>query len=214
MKYVFLFLLIFLLVGCANETLEPFNEIVMVPGMTIESNNKNGRVKITYVGPLKRKYEIDEEQRIIKLFPRTTRWYGSLGIYNSAESIALLTFKTRIVCEEGQQHFNSIEEAVKWLNMQRPFNWVYRNDGLVFGFFRSSDRKQINIELWQIYVGGKFLSQFQESDFHRMSAFSYDYEKIPAEIDSNPRIVFLGGKKTDFLPGATDDSIVVKMSEE
>ena len=40
---------------------------VLKPGQSIESTNKFGTVKISYVAPLKRKFEWDGQSRVVKI---------------------------------------------------------------------------------------------------------------------------------------------------
>jgi hypothetical protein len=95
----------------------------------------------------------------VDLEPRNLRWHGSLGIYfpgtgfhwRECEGVA------RAVVEEGQQHFETVEGAMQWLAAKaRWMPYVYRNDGLTVGWHTVlPDRKQLNVEVWQILVGGQ-----------------------------------------------------------
>ena len=60
---------------------------------------------------------------------------------------------TRAVLEEGQQHFSSADEAVAWLAGRRS-TCVWTGDGLVVGWSKNTARKQLNVEVWQIYING------------------------------------------------------------
>jgi hypothetical protein len=63
---------------------------------------------------------------------------------------------TRGVLQEGQQHFDSQEEALKWIEQQSGYYpTVYRDDGLVVSFGKVPVRRQINVEVWQILIHGK-----------------------------------------------------------
>ena len=109
------------------------------------------------------------------MWPREKRWYGSLGIYfpgpgdhwNEHNGI------TRGVVEEGQQHFETPEQALKWIDEHkstkyvggRPFmHYAYRNDGLMVGWSKTPERKQLNVEVWQIYIDGKKPTKLAGSD--------------------------------------------------
>jgi hypothetical protein len=49
-----------------------------------------------------------------------------------------------------------VEEALEWI--KRHDSWlptVYRDDGLVVGYGKSPQRYQLNVEVWQILIGGK-----------------------------------------------------------
>jgi hypothetical protein len=158
-------------------------EIVMNPGSAIAARTARGPITIragemtpgsgeitteTPWGPItvpapdkyRRTYLWGHCEGSADLTPRTKRWYGSLGIsfpgpgfhWPECEGVA------RAVVEEGQQHFDTAAEAINWLKTRNrdemPF--VYRNDGLVIGWDTViPNRKQINVEVWQIIVAGK-----------------------------------------------------------
>jgi hypothetical protein len=63
----------------------------------------------------------------------------------------------RAVVEEGQQHFTTVDEAVAWLNKKSEWmRYVYRNDGLAVGWRTVIPyRKQLNVDVWQILIGGQ-----------------------------------------------------------
>ena len=62
----------------------------------------------------------------------------------------------RGVLEEGQQHFDSVREALDWIPSQDYLRPVYRDDGLMVGWRKwLGPRKQLDVVVWQIYVNGK-----------------------------------------------------------
>jgi hypothetical protein len=87
------------------------------------------------------------------------RWDGSLGlIYPGMGSHWFPTRDgiSRGVLEEGQQHFQNIEEAMNWLNKQKDiFPLVYSDDGLVVSYAKFLPREQLNVDVWQILINGK-----------------------------------------------------------
>lgn len=92
------------------------------------------------------------------MWPRQERWYGSLGLYYPGPGNHWKSHNgiTRGVLGEGQQHFKTVEETLAWISEQKrwmPF--VYRNDGLVVGWRKVPPRKQLNVEVWQIYINGE-----------------------------------------------------------
>lgn len=143
-------------------TIDPETELVMTQGMKIVATNKSGTIEVEAGRDSRRKYTWEGATREVLLVVRKARWYGSLGLYSPGSGISG-TFPphngiSRAVVEEGQQHFNSMEEALKWLN--RPWykdvlNWVYNNRGLVVGWSKAPSRNQLNVEVWQIYINGK-----------------------------------------------------------
>ena len=58
--------------------------------------------------------------------------------------------------DEGNVRFTTAAAAIKWINEKaKELPIVYRNDGLLIGFSKNLSRKTINVEVWQIYIGGK-----------------------------------------------------------
>jgi len=154
----------FLLAGCRenkyfNSEIQGFTELVLAPGMTITATNRNGRIEIEAGQGTVRKYTWEGATREVKLMVRYSRYHGSLGIYSPGDvAFAEHHGITRAVVEEGQMKFDSEEQALAWLN--EPYqidilDRVYNNDGLVVGWGRSPKRKQLNVDVWQIYIGGK-----------------------------------------------------------
>ena len=98
---------------------------------------------------------MDSYDELRTLIPRKERWLGLIGAYNPAEQSIWNIFSPRIVAEDSQLHFNNKSELEKWIFQSKEVkDWVYTNDGLVVGFFKSSNRNQVNIEVYQLYVDG------------------------------------------------------------
>jgi hypothetical protein len=91
------------------------------------------------------------------MWPRPERWYGSLGLYFPGPGHHWKEHGgiARGVVEEGQQNFESKEEALRWIGERPWLSPVYRNDGLVVGWSKNLGRKQLNVEVWQVYVAGR-----------------------------------------------------------
>jgi hypothetical protein len=156
-------------------------EIVMTPGSTITARTARGAMTIragemipgsgditteTAWGPItarapdkyRRTYLWGQCEASVDLTPRTRRWNGSLGLsfpgpgfhWPECEGVA------RAVVDEGQQHFRTVHEVISWLKSRsREMPYVYRNDGLVVGWDTVPDRKQLNVEVWQILIANK-----------------------------------------------------------
>ncbi len=124
--------------------------------MHIKATNKNGTVSIDYIGPLKRRFRWDghDEERI--LIPRESRWLGALGAYDPADAWIWEVWKIRIVAEDSQLHFDSMSDIDKWLYQSSGvLDWVYTDDGLVVGFAKNPSRRQVNIDVYQLYLKGE-----------------------------------------------------------
>ncbi len=136
--------------------LKPYSEVVMTPGMRITGTNPNGTVTITAGEATRRTYSGTGWQKSRKLIARRGRWYGSLGLYDPAASFSPYG---RLLVEEGQRHFHSVAEAMRWLH-EYQYN-AYTNNGLVFDYRLSAPpppdtgEPARDVYLWQIYINGR-----------------------------------------------------------
>src|ERR1051325_3274418 len=162
------------LVGCTSPaaSVSPAErEMVLTEGATIIVNplaNKQapypGGGSLPFVGALliragaglRRFYTWDGETRSVDLWPRDKRWYGSYGAYYPGPGSHWRSNHgiTRGTLEEGQMHFNTVEDAQKWLR-ERPCA-VYSLEGLVVDFSKNSGGGgTLSVDVWQILVRGK-----------------------------------------------------------
>src|SRR5207249_3713450 len=127
MKIVALGLLVALCISCRRERNEgSVREAVLSVGQTVEAINKNGKVRISYVSPLRRKYEWDTEHRTVGLKPRRERFDGKLGIYDPADAWIFNLRKIRLVLDEATRNFDSDERARAALVESSAYmDWVY-----------------------------------------------------------------------------------------
>ena len=133
-------------------------ELVMAKGDKIVATTEAGGIEITAGDGLNRSYTWEGATRSAELLPRTKRWYGSMGAYypGPVEHWKKHNGITRGVLQEGQQHFEDIEAAKKWLAQQGEwYATVYTDSGLVVSFSKVEGRRQINVEVWQITINGK-----------------------------------------------------------
>lgn len=133
------------------------NEIVMSPGMFITAMTSEGTIRIDAGKGLERSYTWEGATRSLEMLPRHERWYGSLGLYcpGPGEHWKEHNGITRAVVEEGQQHFSSEEQALAWLVRRTWMSYVWRSDGLVVGWGKTLERRQLNVEVWQITINGQ-----------------------------------------------------------
>lgn len=146
-----------LLSGCKSHLSKAEKEHiekVMTPGMTITATTKNGKIVIRADNDLGRSYQFDSQTLSVTMWPRTERWYGSLGLYYPAPSLGIWPRSGiyRAVVEEGQQHFSSETEALDWLSERKWMPFTYRTDGLVVGWGTMPSRHQVNVEVWQLLI--------------------------------------------------------------
>jgi len=135
----------------------PKNEIVMPPATKITATTPKGTITIVSGKGLKRSYTWEGATRSVEMWPRDERWYGSLGLYfpGPGQHWEEHNGITRGVVEEGQQHFKTAEEALDWIAKRDWMPHVYRNDGLVVGWMKVPARRQLNVDVWQLYIGGR-----------------------------------------------------------
>lgn len=173
------------------------NEIVMPANATIEATTPEGKITIKSGKGLKRFYLWDGATRSVVMWPRTERWYGSLGMYYPGPGFHWIGHNgiKRGVVEEGQQHFDTIKEATEWLHSRSHSDCVYRDDGLVVCYSKNLNRHQLNVDVWQIYLEGKTPSPFQEIGGDRIW------------VNSKNNIYKVGGHKPSKLEGSNNTLI-------
>lgn len=140
-----------------NRPIPARNEVAMPDGMKIRATTSVGVIEIEAGPGCKRSYTWEGATRSVIMDPRGERWYGSLGLYypGPGEHWAEHNGITRGVVEEGQQHFKTADEAVKWVKQRSYMPFVYRNDGLAVGWSKVPERRQLSVEVWQLMINGK-----------------------------------------------------------
>ncbi len=149
------------LTGCATSRqprLLPFSETVMSAGMRVTAVNPNGTVSISAGEGTRRHYAGAGWRKSSSLIARSSRWNGSLGLYDPAPSFSPYG---RLLAEEGRIHCTSVSQAMRWLYsgsaISRP---TYTNNGLVFCYAVSvppggAGEPTRSVELWQLYINGR-----------------------------------------------------------
>ncbi len=143
---------------------------MMSPGMGIIANTTQGQIVIVAGDGFVRSFTWEGATRSVELYPRHSRWYGSLGLYfpGPGDHWAEHRGITRGVLEEGVQHFGTLPEAIHWIENQ-SVPCVYRDDGLVVGWSKTPERRQLNVEVWQILIAGKKPTQLPGSQNERIT---------------------------------------------
>ena len=150
-------------------------ETVMTEGSQIITDIKGKTLNISAGPCYERIYTWESGTCTILQQARTSRWYGSFGIYSpsamdwkpgSCEEL------NHAVVEEGQQQFSNVSDALAWLNGKYS-NWqslpesqwrptinfsqsAYTSDGLLVSWELSplEDKKFLNVHVWQVYING------------------------------------------------------------
>ncbi len=132
-------------------------EVVMSPGMKITATTSVGTIAVTAADELTRSYTWDGATRAIEMEPQKSRTFGSLGLFFEGTVVHWREHHgiARCSTQEGQQDFKSVEEAMKWIKEPERLYPVYRNDGLMVGWYKDLPRKMLDVHVWQILINGK-----------------------------------------------------------
>ena len=140
----------------AQDKLLPTTEFVLPEGMVITASNPNGTITISAGPGTERTFSGKGWNKKRDLIPRTTRWYGSLGLYDPAGSDSPYG---RVLVDEGRLFFKSESEALRYLYPGSDYSKpVFNNHGLVVGYHVENipgGEPTRSIEIWQIYINGK-----------------------------------------------------------
>jgi hypothetical protein len=131
---------------------------VLNPGEKIAFENPNGSGVIKYISARKRFFSFSEgTEGVIKMKVRKKRFRGKLGLYEPASRWFFEAWKgKRVVATEAQMHFDSLEDALKYMHQGSAIQkWVHNEEGYVVGYFESPQRNQISIDLYRYYINGK-----------------------------------------------------------
>ena len=142
-----------LLSACADHTAT--HDTVLGPGQSVTADNQSGHIRVVYVGPATRRFELDGRSRTIRMTQRPAMFDRRSGIYDPADWFWPWAPSLRIVCDESVINFDTIDELYAFLAGQRSMDWVYTTDGLVVGFDRTPARHQVNVDVYQLLVRGK-----------------------------------------------------------
>lgn len=156
-----------LIVAACAETQHIEREIVMSEGMSISATTPEGTITVVAGKGFKRIYKWNGCEKSVILETRNVRWDGSYGIYHAGTGITWSSpcdGLDRAVVEEGQQHFPTVEDAEKWIRSRRGLSYVHRDDGLMVGWNVFPTRRELNVDVWQLYVNGAKPKQLSGSD--------------------------------------------------
>jgi hypothetical protein len=84
---------------------------VLIPGESVRATNKTGVIEIRYISPTERRYDWDSQSRTVRLRVREEAFRGKLGLYDPADSAGGEGSQVRLVVEESQIDFDSLEQA-------------------------------------------------------------------------------------------------------
>lgn len=142
-------------------------ELVMREGTRIEASHDGSTITVTAGKEIDRIYESGGCKLKSNMNARTSRWFGSLGIYDPAGSVGWSLFTpaacngiSRTVVGEGQIHFDDMQFVYEWIRRQqrgygKTGNTVWTNDGLLVAWNTVPGRAQLNADVLQICINGK-----------------------------------------------------------
>jgi ankyrin repeat protein len=132
-------------------------EVVMSPGMKITATTSVGTIAVTAADELTRAYTWDGGTRAVEMQPQKSRYFGSLGLFFTGADVHWREHHgiARCSTEEGHQDFKTVEEVMKWIKEPERMSPVYRDDGLMVGWYKDLPRKMLRVHVWQILINGK-----------------------------------------------------------
>ena len=116
-----------------NKKMLPFTENVLANGITITAYTPTEKLVIEGKKGTRRAFKGKGWSTTANLTPRPTRWYGSLGLYDPADSY---TQDGRLMVDEGRQFFSNEDEVLHYIcHFKSLFNTViYNNSGLIIAY--------------------------------------------------------------------------------
>lgn len=154
-KVQLVLLSICLLISCkSNPDSSLATESVLSEGMKIIAHTPSETITIEGKQGFARLYSGQDWSIISVLIPRKTRWYGSLGLYDPAESNSL---GDRLLIDEGKQFFQSESEALRYIQYLSAYygSMTYNNSGLVIGYAVidiPKEKPTRSLTIWQFYI--------------------------------------------------------------
>lgn len=147
--------------GCTQPNPESL-ELALNSGTRVEATAGPSKLTIIAGRGIDRRYEWGGCGLNASMSPRSSRWMGSMGIYDPAGRLFELPFLgchgiTRTVAEEGQLHFASEEAASAWLNRYRKSytSTVWTSDGFVVAWDVDPERVQLGVSVYQLCIHGQ-----------------------------------------------------------
>jgi len=179
MKIFIVSIIIFigLLLAYNRNSLLPFTENVLTDGMKITAHTPIETLTIEGTKGTKRVFRGKGWSTVANLTPRPTRWYGSLGLYDPADSYVQ---DERLLVNEGRQFFSNENEVLRYIchfkkladsayDKAHNGTVVYNNSGLII-VYRITSLKRGGfvryIDIWQVYINGKKPTSLKGADDH------------------------------------------------
>lgn len=136
-------------------------EAVLKQGDVVIGTTASGTIEIKAMNDCKRQFEWKDNVRELTMWPRPERWGQArrLGLYYPGPGYHWMRTSDNIrraVVDESEVHFETLNDAITWLEkISGWFPTVYNDDGLVLSFGMSPSRYQLEVGIYQIYVNGE-----------------------------------------------------------
>jgi hypothetical protein len=155
-QFVLSALLIPVGISC-DQKMPSSTEFVLSEGMKISAQTRSGRIDIQAGKGPHRIYSSDGWSKTSTLEPRTTRWYGSFGLYDPAPGFSQ---HDRLILDEGRQFFSSESDALRFMKFMSGFygSLTYTNNGLVVAYKVTEipgGKLLRDLTIWQFYINGE-----------------------------------------------------------
>ncbi len=133
------------------------DELVMSPGMRITAKTSVGTIAITAVDQQTRSYTWEGATFAVERLPAAERFFAEDGLYYKGMGEHWRDHHgiTRCLTKEANKLCITIEDAMAWIKEPERASFVYRGDGLMVGWSKSADPRQLTVEVWQILIDGK-----------------------------------------------------------
>ncbi|MBX2849092.1 MAG: hypothetical protein KTR16_12275 [Acidiferrobacterales bacterium] len=194
----------------------PINETVMSAGSMITLYSQNGDLTVEAGEGLLRKYSWEGESRSVTLLPRSNRLFGSYGAYfpGSGYHWEDVNGVRRAELNEGQQHFNTLGDALAWLDHPSQEHCKYNDEGLVVCVSKYLERALIKVSVWQILIGGAELYlPSEQAHLHFKSTLDFTDSNVWTIARGVKTRLYKGGRKPKLLPNSCNKCVQLKRSK-
>jgi hypothetical protein len=137
-------------------------ELALQEGARLRATHGTAEIRVFAGRKFERRFEWNDCKLDANMSARSSRWMGSLGIYDPAGRLWLDPSAgcrgiSRPVVQEAQLHFADERSAERWIaRYSKSYaNVVWTNDGLLVAWDVRPERAQLNVDVYQVCVRGK-----------------------------------------------------------
>jgi ankyrin repeat protein len=157
------------------------DELVMSPRMRITAKTTVGTIAITAVDEHTRSYNWEGETFSVERLPAKVRFFAEDALYykGTGEHWRGHQGITHCLTKEANKLCITLEDAMAWIKEPERASFVYRGDGLMVGWSKATDPKQLTVELWQILIDGKKPTHLPGSQDDKVVVETVETETVP-----------------------------------